>query len=428
MEDAKATFTLPIIIGFLAILGLTMTILGLTLLKNTPAFAKQKPTQSRHPSANSTTTQNSLTLKPNAAPATASPMIKTTHIAPPKDIKGIYMTSWVAGIPTMRNKLITFVNDSEINAVVIDIKDYSGYISFKTHNPEIEKWGTEENRISDVQTLINTLHQNGIYVIGRISVFQDPLFAKKNPHLSVQTPSGQIWRDRNNLAYIDPSAKPYWDYIVTLAKTSYQLGFDEINFDYIRFPTDGNLSNMVFPLSGQLPQHARRYPTGNVKTKATILASFYSYLHQQLGPIPTSADLFGMVLTQEDDLNIGQILEIAAPYFSYICPMIYPSHYPPHFNKFSNPAEHPYEIVNMVLTSGKKRMDKINQPGKLRPWLQDFKLGAVYDKPKIKAQIRAANDAGIYSWLMWDPRNIYTKDAYAKDGPINAIPKAESTN
>jgi hypothetical protein len=154
-----------------------------------------------------------------------------------------------------------------------------------------------------------------------------------------------------------------------------------------------------------------------------LLTEFYRYLHQTLKKeisIPISADLFGMVLTNTDDLNIGQVLELAAPNFDYIGPMIYPSHYPPGFKNFSKPAEHPYEIVSFVLKEGGRRLEAMGQSRhKLRPWLQDFNLGAIYDANKINAQKKAVYDAGLRSWFMWDPRNKYTRGGYTLESTVS---------
>ncbi len=344
-----------------------------------------------------------------------------SHLKTPKPLRGIYMTSWVAGIPSWRNKLIDLADRTEINAVVIDVKDYSGHVSFETGDPFIQKLGVEEHRIRGIRQLLAQCHQHHIYTIARITVFQDPLFAKQYPQLAVQTHAGQIWRDRNGLAYMDPSAKPFWDYIVRLAGACVRAGFDEINFDYVRFPTDGNMRDMVFPLSGVVTSAhtSSSNASGNVTiashTKAKILHEFYHYLHLQTRNlnVPISADLFGMVLTSRDDLNIGQMLEVALPDFDYICPMIYPSHYPPGFKGYANPALYPYEIVHFVLGIGTLRAEKIGMSRfKIRPWLQDFNLGAHYDATKVIAEKKGTYDAGLDSWLMWDPRNHYTRGAY----------------
>ncbi len=326
------------------------------------------------------------------------------HISTPDEVRALYMTSLVAGTPSLREGLLAFIEKSEINSLVIDIKDYTGKISFKTDDDIIRAMGSEEERIPDIQKLIERLHGNKIYVIGRISVFQDPFFARRNPDLAVQSVRGGIWRDRKGLSYIDPGAEKYWEYTVRIAKAAERVGFDELNFDYIRFPSDGPISQARYPFTKSIP-------------KAEMLENFFKYLAQELRslPVATSADLFGLTTINKDDLGIGQVLERAAPHFSYIAPMVYPSHYNVGFMGFKNPALHPYEVVYESVSKAGERLKNMGQdPKKLRPWLQDFDLGAPYGIAEISAQKKALLDAGLTSWMMWDPSNRYTQEAYQK--------------
>ncbi len=345
-----------------------------------------------------------ITAKDTAS-AVPPPVPVVLHIKTPNSVRAIYMTSWVAGTKKWRENLVDFIKKSEINSVVIDIKDYSGRVSFNTGDEFIKKIGSEEMRVSDMKEFLDSLHQSDIYVIGRITVFQDPFFSKLNLSLAVQKKNGTLWKDRKGLSYIDPAAEEYWKYIVRIAQASEKIGFDEINFDYIRFPSDGDMKNITFPISG----------IKGLTHKESILNSFFAYVRGELKNIgvPLSADVFGMTTINKDDLNIGQVLEGLEPYFDYIAPMVYPSHYPPTFNGFKNPAAHPYEIIKLSMDSAVSRLKAASStPFKLRPWLQDFNLGAVYDAEKIRAEKRAVYDAGLTSWMMWDPSNKYTKEAY----------------
>lgn len=363
--------------------------------------------------------------------------VATANVAPnlpvrlptPMPLKGIYMTSWVASQHQWRAQLAEFIDQSELNAVVIDVKDYSGAISFQTGDPQLAPY--EENRVPDMKKWIETLHQKGIYVIARITVFQDPLFAKAHPQMAVQTRAGGLWRDRHGLHYIDPGARPFWDHIIRLSRACIAVGFDELNFDYVRYPTDGNMTDMRFPITGERLSRATQAvitlngqvtPNGEKVAyvhrptqKEWVLSSFFKTLHEALSPtgIVMSADLFGMTLTALDDVSIGQHLATASPYFDYICPMVYPSHYPPGFNGYGNPALYPYELIRYVMAKGRDRMIRFGYaPTKLRPWLQDFNLGAPYTAERVRAQITATTEVGLPSWLMWDPRNRYTRAAY----------------
>lgn len=339
-------------------------------------------------------------ILPNVGPA-------VTHVPAPEDLKGIYMTSWVAGTPSIRERVIKLIVDTEINAVVIDIKDATGKVSFPIDKEPFTTLGSTDNRIPNIRELIERLHDMDVYVIGRVAVFQDPYLIKLWPEEAVKQKSdtAQLWRDHKGIGWFDAGSNKVWDYVIDIAEESYAVGFDEINFDYIRFPSDGNMQDIYFPLS-------------DGKDKSVVLESFFAYASDKLRtgdhPIPLSADLFGMTATNADDLGIGQVLEKAAPHFDYIAPMVYPSHFPNTWNGFKNPAEHPYDVIKITMDKAGDRMEAMGEPRtKIRPWLQDFNLGATYTAEMVKAQMTATYDAGLTSWLMWDPKNNYTKGAYA---------------
>ena len=342
--------------------------------------------------------------KEEPAPLPPPPPPPPTHIKTPDPVKGIYMTSWVASTNGWKDNLISFMEKSEVNAVVVDVKDYTGKVSFELSDPELKKVGSSEPRIRDIRDFINKLHEKNIYAIARIAVFQDPFYVKYKPESAVKRTSGVIWRDRKGLPWVDPCDKEYWDYIIKISKESEQVGFDEINFDYIRFASDGKMDDIAYT-----------HCEPKFK-KADALEKFYQYLSANLKDIgvPISADLFGMVTTNKDDLGIGQVLEKAAPYFNYISPMVYPSHYPPTYDGFKNPNLYPYEIIKLAMDTASARLIAASStPTKLRPWLQDFKLGGVvYDATMIRKEKKAVYDAGLTSWLMWDPANKYTRGAF----------------
>jgi len=326
------------------------------------------------------------------------------HLKTPSPLKAIYLTGWTAGSVSRRGKLIDLIDATELNAVVIDIKDYTGRVSFPIDNPTLKALGSSEKRIADLKTLIKQLHDKNIYIIGRISVFQDLYLVSKYPEWAVKKDSEPtaVWKDYKGLTWLDAGARGVWDYVVLLAKESYALGFDELNFDYIRFPSDGNMRDIYYPWSDGYE-------------KPEVLREFFSYLHDKLkltGAV-LSADLFGMTMTNTDDLNIGQVLEVALPYFDYISPMVYPSHYPPGFQNYKNPAAHPYEIVRFSMDKAVERLIAASStPSKLRPWLQDFDLGKNYGVAEIEAQKKAVYDSGLTSWMFWDAGNRYTQGAY----------------
>ena len=339
-----------------------------------------------------------------SAVVAAPEKVRPPHVAPPERTKAIYMTSWVAGTPSFRAKLEKIIDDTEINAVVIDIKDYTGKIAFKVDdNPELAAVGSAENRIPDIEEFIDELHGKGVYVIGRVAVFQDPYFVKIHPEYAVKRGDQEtIWTDRKGISWLDAGAKPVWDYAVAIGKESYKKGFDEINFDYIRFPSDGNMKDIYFPFSED-------------KVKKEVMKEFFAYVHQNFKDtgIKTSADVFGMVATNTDDLNIGQYLEYILPYFDYVDPMVYPSHFPPGWNNFKEPAANPYDVIKISMGEAVERAKAMGEnPLKLRPWLQEFDLGAIYTKDLVQAQIKATYDVGLTSWLMWDPANKYDENPF----------------
>lgn len=352
---------------------------------------------------------------------------EATHLMTPIPVKAVYMTACIASMPKMRERIVNLIDTTELNAIVIDIKDYSGTISIATTNPLLKESHGSGCTVKDMRDFIAELHTKNIYVIGRITTFQDPYYATLHPELTVkQKDNGAVWKDRKGLAFIDVGAKPYWDYIVALAQDAHTLGFDEINFDYIRFPSDGDMKNTSFTWS------IDKDPTQK-KTKAEALKEFFAYLSNamEMAHITTSADLFGMVTTSHDDMGIGQVLENALPYFDFISPMVYPSHYPPHFNGWNDPNKVPYDIVKFAMDSGVARLkalqaktatespvspyvDRLSSK-QLRPWLQDNDYPVTYTPEMVRAQMKATYDAGLDSWMLWDAGNTYTKEALLQE-------------
>lgn len=332
------------------------------------------------------------------------PPPRIAHLATPEPVRGLYMSSWVAGTRDFRNSLVELIDETELNSVVIDIKDYTGKISFAVTDPALMKIGSSEQRVPDIRELIDLLHAKNIYVIGRIAVFQDPFLTAERPDLAVKRADAQtVWTDHKGAKWLDPAAREVWDYIVAIAQESERVGFDEINFDYIRFPSDGNMKDISYPFFEKTKL-----------TKAENMKQFFAYLREKLAAsrIPISADFFGMTTTNSDDLNIGQLLEDGLEYFDYIAPMVYPSHYPPTFLGYKNPAAYPYEVIKHALDEAIKRAVAMGQDkNKIRPWLQDFDLGAAYTAEMIKKEKQAVYDAGLTSWLMWSPSNKYTRGA-----------------
>jgi hypothetical protein len=215
------------------------------------------------------------------------------------------------------------------------------------------------------------------------------------------------------VAWVDTGSQDMWKYIDNISKDAYARGFDEINLDYIRFPTDGNLRDMIFPISGA---RART-------DKAGIVGDFYRYITSSLHKegIPVSGDLFGIVMVTKVDIPVlGQDMHTALETFDYVSPMVYPSHFYEGTNGYKNPAEHPGEIISFAMKSGIKIADEVASStgqatstirAKFRPFYQDFDMGAVYTDSMVRAQIDAGYKLGINSWMLWDPSNRYTPSA-----------------
>lgn len=329
--------------------------------------------------------------------------IVVNHIKTPDSVRALYMSGWVAGSLNFRNSLIKMIDETELNAVVVDIKDSTGQLSFSIDEPEIKEIGSATSKINDLNRLIELLHSKNIYIIGRISVFQDPFLAKVKPEWAVKKISdGSVWKDRKGLSFLDPTNKNVHDYTILIAKSSYNLGFDEINLDYIRYPSDGNIKDINYNLK-------------DGKSRSDNLELFFKYFNAEIKKevnIPISADVFGLTTEAKDDMGIGQVWEKAIPYFDFICPMVYPSHYPSLYSNYKNPSLYPYEVINKALASAVVRSNVINENIlKIRPWLQDFDMGATYTADMVKAQIKAVYDNKLNSWMLWDPSNKYTESA-----------------
>lgn len=370
----------------------------------------------------------------------AKPVPPVTHLRTPTPVRAAYMTSCIASGRKLRAPLVEFVENTEINALVIDIKDFSGMVSIDTGDSRFVL-NTHGCNVPDIQAFIASLHDKGIYIIGRVTVMQDQVYTKSHPDAAVKRKSdGETWHDRKGLAFVDPGAAEYWQYMIDLGKASYAIGFDEVNYDYIRYPSDGDMANAMFTRTGST-------------TKAEMMKRFYAALGSGMheAKIPISADLFGMTTTNTDDLGIGQVLENALINFDYVAPMVYPSHYPPYFNGWKNPNLVPYEVVKYAMTHAATRADMLEQKEsgfvatvsttttrdgkvatttskftptgiyakKLRPWIQDFNYGKVYSEADVRAQMKAVYDSGLDSWMMWDPKNVYTKNAYDSAKPAN---------
>lgn len=366
---------------------------------------------------------------------------RVIHLPTPEPLKALYMTACYAATPSLREGLIQKIERTNANAIIIDIKDYSGTIAFKTQDPRFNDATVHGGGcvIADLPAILKDLHDRGIYTIARITVFQDPYYAKLHSEGAVQKESDKsVWKDYKGISFVDAGNTEYWEYIIALSKEAYAIGFDELNFDYVRFPSDGNMQDIWYPIS------EGKVAADPILGKATVVESFFAHLSQELrdpswlvgnetGPV-LSADLFGMTTTNTDDLNIGQILEYTTPHFDYIAPMVYPSHYPTGFNGYVNVNAHAYDIVAFSMATAVARMKAMGEnPLKLRPWLQDFDYPVPYTPEMVREQIHATYDTSLTSWMLWDPSNIYTEsvlldelDTYISSPYVVSLPELET--
>lgn len=349
---------------------------------------------------------------------------------PPEIIKAVYVTSYSAGTKSYLNYLSNLFKNTEINAVVVDIKGSDGYVSYASGASDVKKYNLDNDVIRDIDSLIRFLHDKNIYVIARIAVFEDPQYSKARPNLAVydklktiDIKNPVLWEDNNKLSWLDPASKDVWDYDVSLAKDAFYHGVDEVNFDYVRFPSDGKTGNMGFPIWD-----------GKV-SMSDVIKNFFQYVRGNLPNEKISVDLFGQTTVNTDDMGIGQLIENAFLSFDYVCPMVYPSHYINGFIGFQNPAEHPYDVIKYSLDSAVNRENVFlaqqqkltattstaQQPvifgAKIRPWLQDFNIGAVYNTDMVEQEIKATQDSlgnNFKGFMLWNPSNIYTWGAVLK--------------
>ncbi len=318
--------------------------------------------------------------------------------APPPQIKGIHVSIWVAADRGFFKQMVDLVEKTEINGMQIDVKDESGAVAYPSQVPlgvavgsPLTKGGVDMERIMD------KCWYNDWYPIARIVCFKDPIVASKRPDLAVQTASGGKWGGGK---WLDPYNRENWDYILGLAVEAARKGFKEIQLDYVRFPTNGDTTTCVFPAKGDDPRE-----------KKQVIVDFVRFIHDGLKPmgVVLSADVFGLIASDQGDMGIGQDVTAMGQYLDYMCPMVYPSHYNRGEYGIDNPEANPHDTVYASLADFQKKLEGTNC--KLRPWLQDFSLSIPYGVAEVQAQIRACYELGINEWLLWDPYCTYTEAA-----------------
>jgi hypothetical protein len=323
--------------------------------------------------------------------------------------KGLYLTATSAG--ARLDHYIELANTTEINSYVIDFKDDDGYVTFDTKNETAKEVGAVDVRY-DPKKVVEELHKNDIYAIARIVCFKDPFLAKGKEDQAIHTLDGGLYI-HNNMAWLNPYNEKNWDYNLELAKEAIEYGFDEVQFDYVRFP-DGKKSEMDFGDTGGKELYEQ-------------IESFLARAREELPKEILSADIFAITLeSPEDTENIGQYFERIGENVDYLCPMAYPSHYAlgQKINgvTFEKPDLQPGEVVKQTLLKGKDRLAEVDgYTPELRTYIQDFTASWIgagnyqeYGAAQLRAQIDGLKEAGFEEWICWDPMNTYSEDAFEK--------------
>src|SRR5213082_2303012 len=382
-------------------------------------------------------TSRGLFAQDSAAVATASPadqvkvLLRPTEIRyvhqesvllpPTAKIKGLYVNAWAFGSPKLW-QLVRLADETEINAFVVDVKDDTGCLLYPSTVPTAEQIGANRCvRAKDARARLDTLAKHGIYAIARIVVAKDPLLAERKSGWSVkERGTGQLWRDRINIAWVDAYNDSVWIYAAQLAQEAAQMGFREVQFDYVRFPDEPRerMSTAIFPAHrwGQTQREAVREHVALLKDRL------------KASGVPVTFDIFGLTASATSDLGIGQVWEDFVSVADVVLPMVYPSHYYRGAFGYAWPNGQPYRVVRSALTDALKRSDPLPGSAEIRPFLQAFTLGRRlprYTPFEIREQIRAAEDLGITSWVLWNPRSVYQRGSLR---PKNAVDPPATPN
>jgi len=340
--------------------------------------------------------------------AEAPPPAKIPLVPRPTPLRGLYVNRWAA-LGDRMWRLIEVAKTTEINALVIDVKDDRGLVLYRSHVPLAREIGADTTmpmRAERLRAVLDTMRANGIYPIARIVVVKDPLLASKKLEWAIKRrddPSAP-WLDKKGNPWLDAGQPGVWQYAADLADEAVTLGFSEVQFDYVRFPDEKRLvSEATFPLAkGRLRAEVIRDQLGALRQ------------HVAAAGVPMTIDVFGLTISDTTDMGIGQRWEMFVDRADVVLPMTYPSHYAPGSYGIARPNAHPYEVISRALRDAKRRTAGIAGAARIVPWYQDFTLGPPrYGVEQVRAQIRAGRDAGFEEWLLWNPGSRYTVGALA---------------
>ena len=325
--------------------------------------------------------------------------------------KGIYISAYVAGTPALVDNLINEFDRTEANALVIDFKDDFGRVVCETESPLVKQLGSTKVYIEDIAGLMQKLKDHHIYAIARIPAFRDAWLAEAQPDWCVKKADGTVFQDRDNHAWVNPYKEEAWEYLTEIALEAQKLGFDEIQFDYVRFCTEKGMQDAVF---------AEEDTKGRSRTEVILDFMEYEYEKLSTAGLFVSADVFGAIINSGVNADsVGQIYGEMAKHLDYISPMIYPSHYSDGNYGIDHPDMRPYDTICAALTESRKELYFAGLDGShvaaVRPWLQDFtaswlKNHIPYGGDQVREQIRAVYDCGYDEWLLWDAACTYDWD------------------
>jgi hypothetical protein len=343
---------------------------------------------------------------PATTPPDSLPDVRPPLVPKPPVVRGLYVNRWAA-IGDRGWELIGVAHRTEVNALVIDVKDDRGFVLYRSRVPLARAIGADTNRPMSherLRAMLDSMRVHHIYPIARIVVAKDPLLARARLDWAIRRKSDPStpWHDRKGNPWLDPHQDGVWRYAAELACEAVDLGFSEIQFDYVRFPDDKRLvSEAVFPLA-----HGR--------LRAQVIRAQLLATRERLRPlgVPVTADVFGLTATDTTDMGIGQKWEQFVNTMDVVLPMMYPSHYNPGSYGIAKPNAHPYETIAHGLRDAKRRSAGVPGAAVVRPWYQDFTLGPPhYNAAEVRAQIDAGYANGAMSWMLWNPRSVYTMDA-----------------
>ena len=329
----------------------------------------------------------------------------TALVPTPDPVRALYVNRWAA-IGEKMWQLIDVAKRTEVNALVIDVKDDRGLLLYHSKVPLAREIGADTTlpmSYRRLRAVLDTMRLHGIYPIARIVVAKDPLLADAKRDWAIKRKSDlSPWLDRNGRPWLDPTHEEIWKYAGDIGAEAVNLGFSELQFDYVRFPDEDRLiRETVFPLM-------------NGRVRAQVIRDQLGFLRTAVKPlrVPMTIDVFGLTATDTTDMGIGQRWEMFVDQADVVLPMTYPSHFAPGTYRLRSPNARPYETIDHALKDAKRRAAGVPNAARIVPWYQDFTLGPPrYSAEHVRAQIRAGRDNGIHGWMLWNPRSVYSLDA-----------------